>query len=221
MSINSQPEHLHRSAIHASRVVCCALLATVLLLSGCNQQMDNQPRLDPLESSDFFTDGKASRDLVPGTVARGHSPHEITSHSTHYLTGSTGEGVATTLPEEITADWSTAELLARGQQRYEIYCSHCHDLQGTGQGIVPQRGFPEPPTFHSDRLRAASLGHFFQVIQHGHGNMPAHGGQVPPADRWAIAAYLRALQLSQHATAEQLTPADMNQLQAQDQPSTP
>jgi mono/diheme cytochrome c family protein len=106
------------------------------------------------------------------------------------------------------------DILVRGQARYEIFCSHCHDLVGNGRGMVPQRGFPEPPTFHSERLRAAPLGHVYQVITSGKDDMPAHRDQIPARDRWAIAAYVRALQFSQHADISELPPTDVERLEA-------
>jgi len=187
-------------------------LPVALLAIGCTQQMDNQPSLEPLESSEFFEDGRASRPWIEGTIARGHSPHEITSTSEHLDSGAVDGQPAATLPEEVTGRWTTEQLLERGQERYMIFCAHCHGMTGDGQGIVPQRGFPQPPTYHSQRLRAARLGHIVQVIRHGRGRMPAHGGQVPAADRWAIAAYVRALQLSQHAETELLNQNDLTRI---------
>lgn len=208
------------AALPRSAMIHCAAIVALAVAAGCNQQMDNQPRLDPLEESEFFK-GSSSRDWVAGTVARGNSAHEITTHSVHFLTGMRGESVAAALPAEVTDAWTTEQLLARGQERYGIFCSHCHDLQGHGQGIVPQRGFPEPPTFHSDRLREAPLGHIYRVIQHGRGQMPPHGGQIPPEDRWAIAAYVRALQVSQHADAALLQAAELQSLNQQPAAETP
>ena len=191
-------------------------LAAVLLwavgAAGCQQQMSDQPRLEPLEASEFFADGRGSRHPVAGTVPRGNQPHQWVEHSPHFLTGLADGEVAETLPEEMTREQALGDILARGQQRYEIFCAHCHDLVGTGRGMVPQRGYPEAATYHSERLRTAPLGHFFRVITDGRGRMPAHGPQIPPADRWAIAAYVRALQLSQHAQLKDLPPSDQQKL---------
>lgn len=190
-----------------------ALLA--LLLLGCTQQMAEQPRLEPLEESDFFANGMASRDLVTGTVPRGSTRSKIVSHSRYFLTGLSDGQPGDTLPDELlkSFDGDLSKVLARGKERFRVYCVHCHDRSGSGQGMVVQRGFPRPPTFHSPRLRSQSVGHFFRVIAGGRGRMPAHDELVTPADRWAISAYVRALQLSQHAPRALLEPQDIEQLE--------
>lgn len=136
------------------------------------------------------------------------------AHSAEFLSGlQDGEPIAE-LPAELLDEegFQLEALLRRGLQRYEIYCSHCHDLTGSGQGMVPHRGFPQPATFHSERLRAAPLGYVYRVITLGRGPMPAHGPQIPVRDRWAIAAYIRALQLSQQADLTQLPDVDAARL---------
>jgi mono/diheme cytochrome c family protein len=198
-------------------MICCAMCLALGLAAGCVQKMDDQPIIEPLEANEFFSDGQGSREWIAGTVARGDEPNEIQSSSEHFTTGMVDNEVASTLPAELTENFTLEHILQRGRQRYAIFCSHCHDLQGTGQGVVPQRGFPEPPTYHSNRLREASLGHFYRVISHGRGQMPAHGGQIPPSDRWAIAAYVRALQVSQHVDASRLEPAEVERLQSPSQ----
>jgi mono/diheme cytochrome c family protein len=188
-------------------------IALVCLLAGCSQQpMADQPRVGPLDASAAFRDLRGSRRLVEGTVPRGFDRREISAVSVHFRTGQIDGRPAEELPEELTSDRTLEQILERGQERYQVFCSHCHDLLGKGTGMVVKRGYPEPPTYHSDRLRQAPLGHFFQVITNGKGRMPAHAGQIPPADRWAISAYIRALQLSQYAPADQLEPQDRQAL---------
>jgi mono/diheme cytochrome c family protein len=169
-----------------------ALASTVLLAlaaSACRQDMHDQPKLQPLEASRFFEDGRASRPLVPGTIPRGYLRED-----TRFFTGmAAGKDIAE-LPFR-----ATAAVLERGQERFNIFCSPCHDRLGNGLGMVVRRGFRRPPTFHSDRLRAQPVGHFFDVMTNGFGAMQDYAAQVEPKDRWAIAAYIRALQLSQYA----------------------
>lgn len=181
-------------------------LALVLILvssSGCFPDMADQPKYEPFEVSDFFADGQTSRPAVAGTVARG----QLRSDE-HFYTGKVGGKLATTIPLPVTD-----ELLARGRERFEIFCSPCHDRVGTGRGTVVRRGFPQPPSYHSDRLRSVEVGHFFDVMTNGFGRMSDYAAQVPPEDRWAIAAYIRALQLSQHARRDELEKEDLRELQ--------
>ncbi|MBI4458935.1 MAG: cytochrome c [Acidobacteria bacterium] len=178
----------------------CALLlfaSELVLLAGCRQQMADQPRHDPLSASSFFADGRSARPLVEGAVAYGTLEEDFLHVS------------ATTEAFPIPV---TEELLARGQERFNIFCSVCHGLLGDGNGMIPRRGFRHPPSYHSDRLRNAPVGHFYDVITNGFGAMPDYASQVPPRDRWAIIAYLRALQLSQHISASELQPADRGRL---------
>jgi mono/diheme cytochrome c family protein len=172
------------------------LFAAALMASGlgCHDDMYNQPRYEALEASDFFDDGRASRPLVPGTVQYQAEPTTGVLH-----TGRNDGELATELPLELTE-----ALLKRGQERFNIYCSVCHSRIGDGNGMIVQRGYRQPPTLHSDRLRGAPIGHFFDVMTNGFGAMPAYSLQVKPEDRWAIAAYIRALQLSQHAAGDDL-----------------
>jgi len=169
-----------------------AALAAGALVAGCRQDMHDQPRYEPFEKSDFFGDARASRPLVEGTVARG----ELRENA-HLYTGKVDGQDAATFPVEVTA-----ELLARGRERFDIFCSPCHDRTGRGNGMIVQRGFRRPISFHDPRLRAALPGHFFDVMTNGFGAMSSYASQVPVRDRWAIAAYIRALQLSQHASLE-------------------
>src|SRR5437867_13111418 len=165
------------------------VLASLAFAAGCRQEMADQPALRPLQASEFFEDGRASRPLVEGTVARGHL-HEDTA----VATGKSGGQFIEAVPMSVTR-----RTLERGHERYDIFCSPCHDRLGTGGGMVVQRGYSRPPSFHLDRLREAPAGHFFEVMAQGFGAMPSYAAQVPSRDRWAIAAYIRALQRSQHA----------------------
>jgi cbb3-type cytochrome c oxidase subunit III len=177
------------------------------LLAGCRQDMHDQPRYKPLEANPFFEDGRAARPLVPGTVARGYLRTD-----THFYTGKVDGKLVDTLPFPVTR-----ALLERGRERYEIYCAPCHDRVGSGQGIVVRRGFRQPPALHIDRLREAPVGYFFDVISSGFGAMADYAAEIPPRDRWAIAAYVRALQLSQHATLADMPAELREQLQSTSQ----
>jgi mono/diheme cytochrome c family protein len=180
--------------------------------------MADQPRYEPLEASTAFEDGLASREPVPGTVARGQLQLDAA-----YYTGKQEGDLVTEIPAQALDGIDMAQLLERGQQRFVAFCSHCHGQVGGGiggseemqqmVGMVVKRGFPSPPTYHQDRLRDAPIGHFFDVITSGFGRMPAHGYMIPLQDRWAIAAYIRALQLSQHAPRNQLAEADLKELE--------
>jgi mono/diheme cytochrome c family protein len=152
--------------------------------------MHDQPRHEPLEASAFFADGRASRPRVPGTIARGERERDE-----HLLTGRIDGQPTDRFPMPIDA-----ELLARGRERYAIYCTPCHGAAGYGDGIVVARGMKVPPSLHGGRLRAAPAGHFVDVITKGSGVMFSYADRTSPRDRWAIAAYVRALQRSQRAT---------------------
>jgi mono/diheme cytochrome c family protein len=168
------------------RVFAPALI--VIALAGCTRSnMDSQPKYHEYEPGALFRDGKVLQAPIPGTVAR----------------GDLARAEATTRRPEVTAG-----LLRRGRTEYDVYCSPCHDRAGTGAGIVVQRGFPKPASLHDERLRTATDQHLFDVITNGYGAMYAHGDRVEPRDRWAIVAYIRALQLSQHAALADL-PAEM------------
>jgi hypothetical protein len=166
------------------------MLLGLALILGCRQQMADQPRYESLSRSTFFGDERSARPLVEGTVARGQRRSDE-----HFYTGKSRDQLVDTFPFPVTR-----AVLARGQERFNIFCSPCHDRIGNGQGMIVRRGFRAPPSYHIDRLRQAPVGHFFQVITNGLGAMPDYAQQVSPADRWAIVAYIRALQLSQHAT---------------------
>ncbi|MGK2857295.1 MAG: c-type cytochrome [Thermoanaerobaculia bacterium] len=176
-------------------------LAASLALAGCRlpQKMAEQPQFDPLEKSAFFPDGASSRPLVDGTVASpradgtlaqiGIGPNEL------FDSGREAGQFSDNFPLPLTP-----ELMARGKERFEIYCTPCHGRVGDGNGMIAARGYKRPPSYHSDALRSRKNGYIFDVITNGFGVMPAYRFQVPPADRWAIVAYVRALQVSQNAT---------------------
>ncbi len=179
-----------RRAPAPATVLVATLSMVALAVGGCRRDMQDAPRYDPYEASTFFKDGRASRHLVPGTVARGQLHEDVALY-----TGKSTDGFVDALPIPLTRD-----VLDRGHERYDIYCSPCHDRAGTGSGMIVQRGYKPPPSFHEAGLRAKPLGYFFDVMTNGFGVMPRYAPQVAPEDRWAIAAYVRALQLSQHAT---------------------
>jgi Cytochrome C oxidase, cbb3-type, subunit III len=164
----------------------CVGVAGLLLATGCRQDMHDQPKFIPLRESDFFADHRSVRPLVDGTVARGDVEGDGLLD-----TGKLDGQDATVFPFPVT--W---EVMARGQERFDIFCSPCHGRTANGDGMVVRRGFRAPPSLHVDRLRQASLGHFFDVITNGFGAMPDYRDQVPVRDRWAIIAYIRALQAS-------------------------
>jgi mono/diheme cytochrome c family protein len=173
--------------------------------------MQDQPRYKAYKKSDFFADKRASRDPVEGTVARGQL-HENKAFYTGKIdnpnlnapvataTDASGNTVQASFPNDIDEFPVpvTKELIDRGQERFNIYCIVCHGPVGNGDGMIVRRGFPKPPTYHDDRLRNAPVGHFFDVMTNGWGKMNSYAYQVQPADRWAIVAYIRALQVSQN-----------------------
>jgi len=165
------------------------------LIIGCRQDMHDQPRFEPLEQNSFFGDNRASRPLVAGTVARGHLRLDE-----HLYKGTKDGELVASFPFPITEAW-----LERGRQRFDIFCSPCHDETGSGHGMIVERGFRAPPSFHIERLRNAPVGHFFDVMTNGIGAMYDYSDRIPVKDRWAIAAYIRVLQLSQNSRVEELS----------------
>lgn len=165
-------------------------LLAVLALAGCRQDMQDQPRFKPLAKSDFYADLRSARPPVEGTVARGQLHDDP-----YFYTGKVGNNPGDYLPFAVTED-----VLVRGRERFNIYCTPCHSRLGDGNGMIVQRGFRRPPSYHTERLRKAPLGYFFDVMTNGFGAMPEYASQIPPRDRWCIVAYIRALQLSQNAT---------------------
>jgi mono/diheme cytochrome c family protein len=187
-----------------SRALGWAVLSATVVLAGCRQDMHDAPRYDPLESSVTFADGASARTPVEGTVARGLLNDDELLH-----TGTTAGQPATMFPFAITrAD------LDRGEERYNIYCAPCHSKTGDGNGMVVQRGFRQPPSLHTDRLRQAEPGVIFDRITNGFGVMPDYRSQIPVDDRWKIVAYVKALQLTQQGTTSDLSAADLTRLQA-------
>lgn len=176
-------------------LLCC-------LLAACRQDMHDQPKYKPLGASSFFADGRASRQAVAGTVARGHL-----NDDEWLFSGKKDGRMAADLPLPVNA-----ELLARGRERYDIFCSPCHARTGDGDGMIVRRGFRRPPSLHDERLRAAPAGHFFDVITRGFGVMPDYAAQIDARDRWAIVAYIRALQLSRNATLADVPPGERERL---------
>jgi Cytochrome C oxidase, cbb3-type, subunit III len=166
---------------------------------ACRQDMHDQPKYIPLRPSEFFTDGRSARPLPEGTVARGHLNDDVL-----FYTGKGADGkLADTFPFPLTKD-----VILRGRQRFNVYCTPCHDYTGSGNGIIVRRGYRRPPTYHSDRLRQVPNGYIFDVITNGFGAMPDYAAQIQPRDRWAIVSYVRALQLTQHASIEDV-PAEV------------
>lgn len=190
--------------------VCLLVTAYCLLVSGCRYDMQDQPRYKYYKESDFFSDKRASRDPVTGTVARGQLHSEKAFYTgkidnpnpnvqVQTTTDASGNTLVASFPNDIDEFPIpvTKELIDRGQNRFNIYCIVCHGPVGNGDGMVVRRGFPQPPTYHDDRLRNAPVGHFFDVMTNGWGKMNSYAAQVSPADRWAIVAYIRTLQVAQ------------------------
>jgi mono/diheme cytochrome c family protein len=201
-----------------------------LLLSACSRQdMHDQPKYKPLRGSTFFEDSLSARPGVPGTVARGYLKDDL-----HLYTGRAGQTSASPKaippgkPPGMDAKMAVAaqgpifvdtfpfpvtrEVLERGRERFDIFCSVCHGRLGTGEGMVVRRGFRQPPSYHIDRLKEAPVGHFFDVITNGFGAMPDYAAQIQARDRWAIVAYIRALQLSQNVPLGDVPPEGRSQL---------
>jgi mono/diheme cytochrome c family protein len=168
--------------------------------------MHNQPKFIPLRPSSFFDDGRSARPLAEDTVARGQLRDDVA-----FYTGRGPDGKPVdTFPFPVTK-----EVLERGRQRFNIYCSPCHGRLGDGNGMVPSRGFKRPPSFHADAIRKLANGFIFDVITNGFGAMQDYAAQIPPADRWAIVSYVRALQLSQNAALADVPAAERARLEAE------
>ncbi len=185
-----------------------ALLGAVLLLigtAGCElrQAMYDQEKYEPLEASVFFADGQSFRPQVDGTVAQGQLMLDE-----HFYQGKIHGQLAETLPVAVDR-----QLLERGRERYNIFCAPCHDQTGAGNGMIVQRGLKQPPSYHQQRLREVPVGHFYDVITNGFGVMYSYASSIPVADRWAIVAYIKVLQLSQNLEFDQLPAEDQRQLQ--------
>jgi len=176
---------------------------TAAALTACRQDMHDQPKYIALRPSSFFGDGRSARPLPDNTIARGHLDEDRV-----FYTGRDASGkLVSEFPIPITR-----EVLLRGQERFNVYCTPCHDQTGSGNGMVTQRGFRHPPSYHTERLIQMPVGHFFDVITNGLGAMQDYSMQVKPVDRWAIAAYIRVLQLSQSATINDVPTAARAQM---------
>jgi mono/diheme cytochrome c family protein len=210
--------------VHTPRSPWLCVAALCLLAAGCRQEMATQPRYNPLQESRFFPDGRSARPLVEGTVARGplrdddpllyegveagpapsRAAAALVALGGNPLNASAlaalGIGEATAFPFP-----TTDEVMATGRVKFNVYCSVCHDRTGSGHGKIVERSYLRPPSYHTDRLRQAPVGHFFRVITDGYGGMPDYREQIPPRDRWCIIAYIRALQFSQNAPLADLT----------------
>lgn len=191
------------------------VVLAVAALGGCRQDMHDQLKYEPLEKSEMFEDGLASRHPVKGTIARG----QLKADRSYYFgreplteplegpdDGSVGELVAS-FPHPVDQ-----KMMRRGRQRFDIFCSPCHGQTGNGDGMIVRRGYRQPPSLHSDKVKNAKVGHLYDVIRRGFGVMPAYATMVPVEDRWAIVAYIRALQLSKSATLDDVPPAERAKL---------
>jgi len=187
----------------ARLVAVATVVASAIVVSACRQDMHNQPKYRALRGTAFFADGASARPLVEGTVARGTLQDDQA-----FFTGKVGNAPVRELPFPVDD-----AVLTRGQERYNIYCTPCHDATGNGKGMVVQRGYKQPPSFHETRLRNIEAGYFFDVITNGFGAMPDYRMQLAPRDRWAVIAYIRALQLSQNAATTDVPGGDPTKAQ--------
>lgn len=193
------------------KLLLTTLLAFVALAAGCRYDMQDQPRYKAYKQSDFFGDKRSSRDLPNGTIPRGQLRTDNALYTGKKENADPNAPVQTVKDEAgntLVASWPNAidefpvpvtkELVDRGEERYKVFCMVCHGPNGNGDGMIVRRGFSKPPTYNDDRLRNAPVGHFYDVITNGQGKMNSYASQIPVADRWAIVAYIRALQISQN-----------------------
>ena len=180
-----------------------AIVSLVVMGSACRQDMHDQPKYVPLRESAFFSDARSARPVVAGTIARGQLREDALLY-----TGKDGSADATVFPFSVDA-----QVMTRGRERFDIYCSPCHGRSGLGDGMVVRRGYRRPPSLQDERLRNAAPGHFFDVMTNGFGAMPDYAAQINARDRWAIVAYIRALQLAGHATIDDVPTAERGRLQ--------
>ena len=178
------------------RRLLLVLPLSALAAAGCRQDMHDQPKYKPLRESEIFADKRSARPLVEGTIARGTLREDAV-----FFTGKDAQVFVGELPAKLTP-----QLLERGRTEFQVFCSPCHGRTGRGDGMIVQRGFKKPSSYHVDRLRQMPIGYFYDVITVGFGAMPDYAAQIVPADRWAIAAYVRALQYSQYAPAADVPP---------------
>lgn len=198
-----RPSFILQPLPSGARAAALLALCLAALLAGCGPNMRDQAKCEPLEASTFFADGRCSRPIPENTVAHGQLEQE------RALSGSGLDGQpATAFPFEVTR-----EVLAVGQTRYNQFCAPCHGASGYGDGMIVQRGFPAPPSFHEQRLRDVPPGYIVNVITNGFGRMYSYAYRVEPRDRWAITAYVRALQLSQNASEADVPPEQLQNLQ--------
>jgi mono/diheme cytochrome c family protein len=194
----------HAESVVSVRSAISAFLAVIALTGvACRQDMHDQPKFIPLRESTFFGDARSARALVAGTVARGQLHDDALLE-----TGKIGNADAAIFPFLVDE-----QVLTRGRERYDIFCAPCHGRTGTGDGMVVRRGYRRPPSYHDDRLRNVPVGHFIDVMANGFGAMPDYADQIRARDRWAIAAYIRALQLSEHATLADVPAGERGRLQ--------
>ena len=179
-------------------------LVIVVVMAACRRGMVDQQHLKPLAEESFFADGAGSRVPPPHTVARGQLRDDE-----HFFTGKTGKYLVATMPAPVTH-----QMLDRGRERFDIYCAVCHGRTGDGNSMIVQRGFPQPPSLHEQRLRDAPVGYFFDVITNGYGVMYPYASRITPQDRWAIVAYIRALQLSENAKPSDADAGGAHELEA-------
>jgi hypothetical protein len=211
--MTKEKERMEKHGQAAKRLFLGSFLAmaSILLLTGCDLvplHMRQQPYYRPLTQSTLFEDGAASRPIPANTIPRGEWG-QIMLNEALYTGRENGEYVET-VPMPVTQ-----AVLERGQERYDIFCAPCHSRVGDGQGMIVQRGFPPPPSFHIERLRQEPDGYYYDVITNGFGQMYSYSSRIPPEDRWAIVAYVRALQLSQNFPVESLPESDLPLLDAQ------
>lgn len=184
-----------------------AAASLLFVCAGCRLDMHVQPRYNPYDPTEFFGDGQSARLPVAGTVPRGDlrlGPNEL------FYSGKLNSQVSEAFPYPVTQ-----EIVERGRDRYNVYCSPCHGFSGDGDGMIVQRGFRHPPSLHSDQLRSAPAGHFFDVISNGFGVMYPYGYRIVPRDRWAIVSYIRALQLSRKASINDVPEAEREKLRGE------
>jgi len=182
--------------------VVTVLACAALILQGCAQEMANQPRVDTMEPSPFEFNVIANRTPVPGTIDRSRNLDQTSEQL----------GIENGAPVQTIPVPVTEELLARGQNRFNVFCQHCHGMSGSGDGMVVQRGFPAPPSYHTERLLNFSDGQLFLTIKNGVSRMPAFGNRIPVEDRWALVAYIRALQISQNVPVDSLSAEEREHL---------
>jgi hypothetical protein len=179
------------------------VVASLAGAAACRQDMHDTPRYKPLQQSDIYADKRSSRPLIEGTVARGFLRDDDV-----FYTGMQAGAPVERIPMPLTL-----AVVDRGRERYDIYCAPCHGIAGDGDGMIVKRGYKRPTSYHDPRLRNERAGYFFDVMTRGFGQMPDYAAQITPKDRWAIVAYIRALQLSQHASVGDLTPDEKGRLE--------